>query len=521
MMIGLLSSVSQAQQPFDVTVTPVTINGAPAIHSFAFGTYDGKWLFIGGRTNGLHGFLPPFGFPSNGINDSVFIVDPIANQTWSASLSTLPGNLYEALTTSNMEYNQRDTMLYLVGGYGYKSSVNDYITFSKLTAINIKGLMNAVINGNGLNSYFRQISNSHLAVTGGEMERIDSTFFLVFGHKFDGRYDRSDTTGFFTQEYSNQIRTFQINDDGTSLSISGYSAITDTANFHRRDFNLVPQVFANQILGLTAFSGVFQYGINLPYLNSIDITTSNYTVNNLFNQNLSQYSSAHMPVFDSISQAMHTVFFGGISMYYIDSTTQMLAVDSLVPFVKTISRVTRFNNGTLLENKLNAEMPLLLGTNAKFILKPAIKNNHEIIDLNDLSGNTVVGYIIGGISSPDPNISETDPALSSASPLIFKVRINKNVSGINEQVVSEPVQILAGPNPFKGKTTFKLLSRTSEKTILDLYDMHGVKIKTLFSGIVNGETKVTWITRGLAPGIYFYEIQQGRYRKTNKLILTN
>lgn len=519
--LSLLSGLTKptlGQQPFKVTITPYSINGAPAIHSFAFASYNGKWLFIGGRTNGLHGFLPPFGFPSSGINDSAFVVDPVANQTWAASLAGLPDNIREAVTLSNMQYEQSDSMLYLIGGYGFKNSVNDFITFPKLTAINAKGLIDAVVNGTSVNSSFRQITNNNMAVAGGELKKIDSTYYLVFGHKFNGRYDKSDTTGFFTQEYSNQIRKFRIQDDGINLSISNYFSITDTVNFHRRDYNLVPQIFPNGTFGLTAFSGVFQYGINLPYLNSVDITPSGYSVNNTFSQNLSQYSSAHMPVFDSINNNMHTVFFGGMSMYYIDSATQLLAVDSLVPFVNTISKVTRDQNGTMTETKLQAEMPALLGTNAKFILKSGIKNNHEIIKLNALTGNTLVGYILGGISSPEANISDTDPALSSASTQIFKVKIDKTVSaGITEIPAKDPVIVTATPNPFKGVVFFNMESKSDELITIDLYDIKGIKIKNIFKNKISDRSKVQWNAKGFSSGVYYYEVTQGNFKKPSEL----
>jgi hypothetical protein len=508
-----------AQQVFDVTITPVSIAGAPAIHSFAFGQYNGKWIFIGGRRNGLHGFEPPFGFPANGINDSVFVVDPVGNQSWSASAATLPLNIREAVTLSNMEYFQNDTMLYMIGGYGYNSSLSDFITFPHLTAIDIKGLMSAVINNTGINGYFRQITDSNLAVTGGELQKIDSTYYLVFGHKFDGRYDRSDTTGFFIQKYTNEVRTFTIDDDGTNLSISNYASIQDTVNFHRRDFNLLPQIYPNGVYGLCAFSGVFQYGVNLPYLNTVNITAGGCTVNNSFNQNLNQYSTAHMMVFDSTFNTMHSIFFGGISMYYIDSITQLLAMDTLIPFVKTISRVTRDNNGIMTEVKLNAEMPSLLGTNAVFIPDPVIQKSHDIIDLNALSGSTDVGYIMGGISTPDANISETDPALSSASTKIFRVTIVKSTNGIGEVPVTEPVNVIASPNPFKEIIRFEIKTQMPANVLLDLYDVTGEKIKNLFNGCVNKTAFTEWRASGFSPGIYYIEVTEGKYKKLSKIIL--
>jgi hypothetical protein len=48
--------VDQGQLPFQIQATPVNIPNVPGLQSAAHAQYGGKWLFIGGRTNGLHGF---------------------------------------------------------------------------------------------------------------------------------------------------------------------------------------------------------------------------------------------------------------------------------------------------------------------------------------------------------------------------------------------------------------------------------------------------------------------------------
>jgi hypothetical protein len=42
------------------------------------------------------------------------------------------------------------------------------------------------------------------------------------------------------------------------LSISNYQTVTDAVHLHRRDYNLLPQVFPNGELGYTISSGVFK-----------------------------------------------------------------------------------------------------------------------------------------------------------------------------------------------------------------------------------------------------------------------
>ena len=70
-----------SQQLFSLRLVPSVLTSAPAVHSGAFGAYDQKWFFIGGRKNGLHGFQSPFAFPQNKINDKIYITDPISDQS--------------------------------------------------------------------------------------------------------------------------------------------------------------------------------------------------------------------------------------------------------------------------------------------------------------------------------------------------------------------------------------------------------------------------------------------------------
>ncbi|MCX6266184.1 MAG: hypothetical protein NTW16_02335 [Bacteroidetes bacterium] len=45
-------------------------------------------------------------FDSAGQNDRLIVVDPVTQQNWSASLSTLPVSMQEQLSSTNMEFHQ-------------------------------------------------------------------------------------------------------------------------------------------------------------------------------------------------------------------------------------------------------------------------------------------------------------------------------------------------------------------------------------------------------------------------------
>lgn len=513
------SFCASAQQPFAVTITDEPITVMPGIHSFAFAQSNGKWLFIGGRTNGLHGFQTPFAFQTMYANDSITVVDPVANTSWAASSSSLPDSIRDPIVSTNMEYHREGNTLYMVGGYGWKTSINGFITFPTLTAVDVNGLMNAVINGGALDSYFRQITDTNLAIAGAHLEKMDSTYYLVFGHRFNGAYHVADSLN--NQRYSNAVRTFQIQDDGTNISITNFQQSIDTANFHRRDYNLVPQIFPDGQFGFTAFSGVFRYSINRPFVNSVDIKPMSFTVNNSFTQNLSHYDCAVMPVYDSLNNTMHNIFFGGISMYYIDSITQAQTLDTLVPFVKTISSVTRAADSTMTEYALPITMPGFYGTNALFIPLPAISTYHNsIINLNSLNGVTKVGYIVSGINSPDANISTTAPESSTASARVFAVYIDMTVAVPEIKLSSDISDFIAYPNPSSDNVNLEFSVRSAGKVKLELIDASGKLIAVAFNSQVNsGQKKIVTVNlHRNASCAYFCRISKDGFAKTIRLV---
>jgi len=415
-------------EPFEIVIEPVNISGLGGLQAFAWGQHDGKWLIIGGRLDGLHRRQPFASFSKDGHNNQLIVVDPEAKQNWSASLSSLPVEMQEQLSSTNMEFYQEGDYLYLAGGYGYSNTYSDHITYPFLSAVKVPDVIDAVINKTSFTKDFRQISDTVFAVTGGYLNKINKTFYLTGGHVFMGRYNPMGPNHGpgFLQEYTNAIRKFIISDNGVTLSVTHLPEIVDTKNLHRRDLNVVPQIMPSGQEGLTAFSGVFQVGVDLPFLNCVNIDSTGHEVNNTFSQYYNNYHCAHIPLFSSANNEMHTIFFGGIAQYY--DSLGILVQDNNVPFVKTIARVTRDESGTMAEYKLPVEMPSLLGASSEFIpVENLPKYNNEVLNLDDFSNDKLlIGYIYGGISSTDANIFFSNTGIqSSASSQLFKVFIIK------------------------------------------------------------------------------------------------
>ena len=84
------------------------------------------------------------------------------------------------------------------------------------TCLNYMQIKNKhIINGEAITSFFRQISHPKMAVTGGYVGYLDSVVYLAGGQYFEGRYNPMgpDHGPGFTQEYTNEIRKFKIEDE--------------------------------------------------------------------------------------------------------------------------------------------------------------------------------------------------------------------------------------------------------------------------------------------------------------------
>lgn len=525
--IGLYAQ-NETPEPFNITLEEITLTNAPGVQSFAIGQDDqGRWLIIGGRTDGLHLRRPFESFLASDNNRQVIVIDPTLDKVYFSPLTALSTGLQEQLQSTNMELYQRDDRLYIIGGYAYSNTAADHITFPNLTAVDVPGAIQAVISQQSIAPYFQQIADNRMQVTGGYLGYLDSVFYLVGGQKFIGRYNPMGPghgPG-FVQEYTNAIRTFKIQDDGQSIAITDYQETVDSANLHRRDYNMTPQIFPDGTHGFTAFSGVFQYTADLPWLNTVDITANGYQVRPNFNQYLSQYHSAHVPIYDAAGNAMHTIFFGGMSRYTLDPVNGQLVDDQNVPFVKTISQITRYANDSMVEMTLPISMPGFLGSSAEFIPRHDLAYSQgEILDLNSLpSGKTHIGYIYGGIESTAPNIFfVNDGTQSEATNRCFKVYVEKGTSTdlapvplTGEQVIG--VELAPNPADSQVKVTFWIPDQMDMQ--LQAFNTQGQLMKSLaFGTLASGTYRQSIDTSTWPAGVYLITLGSGGLQKTIRFV---
>ncbi|MBK8847737.1 MAG: hypothetical protein IPO27_14825 [Bacteroidetes bacterium] len=515
------SPVVYAQSSFAIQIDTAPITVMPAWHSGAVSHHNGYWILIGGRVNGLHGFQPANGFPLAGANQNIYVIDYKNDVVYSQSVAAYNSALYDHLTASSYQFLQRDSILYISGGYGFGSASFDYITFPLLTAVNLNRLISDVISQTSAEALFKTYTDTVMAVTGGQMMLRDNRFSIVFGHRFDGYYSENDSSGFYVQHYTNQIRSFEIIDTNNYLGIANYTTVYDSLNFHRRDYNLVPQIFPNGKPGHTAFTGVFRYEADLPFLDCINIDSAgSWQLIPNFNQNLNQYHTATMPVYDAVNNDMHNVFFGGMSLYYLDSITSQPVIDTMVPFVNTISKVVRKSDSSMVESAFGVRMPALLGTNAHFIPADGVDMyDNGVIKLNALSGNTLVGYIAGGIKSPAPNISKTGVWVSSAVSTVYRVWVDPSATKINDLPVTNTIyDLIVYPNPAADYFTFQFNAINAGEAVATLYEVGSTR--TIWKKkiqLLKGSNKFLIDQVRLSAGTYAVEVEFEQLKKATIL----
>ncbi len=447
--------------PYTIRVTQVNSDleylqsAASAVNNVVGSPYYGYWLIIGGRTNGLHGFVAGSdeNFPPENQNQNLYVVDPTTFRVWTFPLSgtNIPTAMQPSLYASNAQDAQVGDTLYLAGGYvsieTSPGTFAPYVTRDTLTAFSVDGMMRALIEGGDVvaTSGFQQIQDPAFQVTGGELDFIDDRAYLVVGQDFEGFYLST-----FTQTYTDEIRSFQITYNPSvpgSLAISDLQVENNQVDFRRRDYNLGSIIQPDGSEALQIFGGVFTPGPrNEPtagqgYRNPITITGVGGSTVGTYQQFFSQYSAPHVGMFDATTGAMYTAFFGGISLYSFDPTTGSVVADTNLPFVNDITSYVTLADGSSYEAMHTNQLPGLYGSVARFLQNPDLPTyDNGVIQFDKLTGPTVVGYMYGGILADAPNRGNT-----GATNAVFRIEIIPNAFAPVNQNQFPTYAVTAGP----------------------------------------------------------------------------
>ncbi len=522
--LTFFSLVSFAQiTDYELNLTPITINELSGLQSYSFAQHNGEWLVAGGRLDGLHKRQPFASFDAAGNNEELWVINPKTKTVWKANLTSLSTSIQEQLASTNHNFYQDGDQLIITGGYGYSATANQHVTYDGLIAINVSNTIAAIKANSSFSSYIHQLNDTLFDVTGGHLDKIDGTFYLVCGQKFEGKYNPMgpDHGPGFSQEYTHQIRKFNVSHNPLSFTHQG--VITDTVNLHRRDYNLVPQIMPNGDEGLTAFSGVFQKLLDLPYLNCVNITSNGAVVNNNFTQYYNHYHSAFLPIYDNSNNEMHSFFFGGIARYY--DVGGVLTQDDDVPFVKTIARVSRTSNGTMTEYKLATEMPNYLGAGSEFIVNPNLSSySNGVLKWDSIQADSIfLGYIYGGIESTAPNVFFSNQTnVSSASSTIYEVSFKKKASNSAETLIKNQssLQFQVYPNPSQNRINLQFYLKEKSSVTVEILSSEGKLIQQ--HSFLNLPTQINTLPLDVADlkaGVYLITLRTNTEEITHRFLL--
>lgn len=430
---------SQDSLPFTIGIEQESFSLPNGLHSYVSAIYDGKWLLLAGRTNGLHGFEnTDDNFPPRKQNTVVYVVDPLKQTVHSRGLddptSGLTQEQIDLLSVTSAQSFQDGKTLYISGGYGVDSSNGEFSTKSALTAIDIPLLMKWVkkpTKSNAAHLAIRQTFDPILQVTGGYMTSVDSglTTLLIFGQNFTGYYTDS-SNGNYTQ----QVRRFKIVDNGRTLQVVKQQYFPSNPNYRRRDLNVVP-IIQDEGKAFVALSGVFTldtgiWTVPVTIQNNGDSYMPDPSLPDTFKQGMNNYVCPTASLYDSSKKNMYILLMGGISFGYFSHG--VFKTNAEIPFINQVTTVKINKHGHytqyLMDNKYpvirstwsNPGRKLLFGAGAAFFPSDNISTySNGVIKFNKIKASIVLGYIVGGIMSTMHNTQSNSD--SAASPYIFKV----------------------------------------------------------------------------------------------------
>ena len=266
--------------------------------------------------------------------------------------------------------------------------------------------------------------------------------------------------------------------------------------------------------------------MDLPFLYPVEITGEGYAPVTAFNQYLSTYHSAHVALHDAGGNRMHNLFFGGISQYFYQDGEVVENAD--VPFVRTISRVTRDSDGQYAEYKLASEMPSYLGASAEFFIHTGLPMAGEgIIDLDQVEEDSfLVGHIVGGIFSEAMNpFTFNNTEVTHAFDSVYQVVLvrEEETTGIESGPTGyHNFTVEAIPNPQSGND-FRLKIDAPVGGTLDIYltSPEGeVFVNEQITGLEAGESVLEIELERAHKGIvYLTAILDGRFVSTTTILM--
>ncbi len=429
----------------NISLVPVNSAGLPAVRDPITAQHAGNWLLVSGSTGSFHDFNRDF-------ITGLYVFNPSTTQStfMSYSSTNLPLVVKQQLTSTNPQYLEDGDTLYIIGGFYTPDNVN-WTTLNTITAINIPGMINAILNNNTNLAPFVTYNTSipQFKVTGGQLGKIGNYFYLTFGQDCEGGDYCAPPPPSSSQTYTDSI--YQFTADPTLASVTIVNTVThadlDGSGWRRRDYTLMPFMLGTTQT-LFAQGGPFTPGDNaLVWTNGIYFGANLQPAsmnNNFINQQANQYLSPNLSMYSVSNNQSYAATFSGLSNLYW--ATNGLNYNNSTLYGNILDLISYDSSGNVQEyanlQPLCSGQPLAsclyMGLAGEFIPNGSFYDSRHILQLDQLPQNTptLVGYVYGGLVSTQQAIFTNPPSPSVASNQVYAVYVTPAGSSTNWQNIT-------------------------------------------------------------------------------------
>jgi hypothetical protein len=236
-LIFFLSSYMNGQTTYELPAKAVYLYPTlEDMEGYAVGKYEDYYLIFGGTIRSDVPEEYDQGFP----NLDILVIDFKRNRASAYTNGNLDGELGEQMGATGMSYYQQGNNLYLIGGYGYSKSQNQFISFPYITAIDLAATMTALQNGENPVASFYQICDERIAIFNGVLDYNGENFFLINGKTAYKLRPFAEDAEYVEQDLKGEARTFKLVGGAKELKIQDFQTWYDMEAFREYFGPLLP-----------------------------------------------------------------------------------------------------------------------------------------------------------------------------------------------------------------------------------------------------------------------------------------
>ena len=234
LLIASLTRVALAHSQFVCFSETATIYEFPGTKlpsitgaaSFCFEQFE---VLIGGK------FLDAKNPKSAAIYDcDMLVLDYEANKTYVLPLSYFPPFMADQFSGVDYCYTMDHDTAYLLGGYGYDLAKGYETTFPTMTIFSVKNLINSVVHKQEFLNLFEVVSDSRLAIMGGQLMHTGQYFLVTDGKEITPMQEEFTNQLIVNEwDYRGQMRKFNLKSPDGFREVDQFQICTTAKTFYQ------------------------------------------------------------------------------------------------------------------------------------------------------------------------------------------------------------------------------------------------------------------------------------------------